>query len=263
MGGALRIQYGEDDNQFGVLRMPSGDTRPVPVAVVIHGGFWGPDHGFEIMESFSEALTGIGYATWNLEYRRMGGTGGGYPSTFEDVSRAVDAVSDLAQVYPVAVDRVVIVGHSAGGHLALWATGRHRLPQDGGLMPRCAPSVNAKAAVAIAGVVDLEAMCAAMPAGGPWIGFLGGPPDVVPERYREASPAHLLPLDVPQELIHGDADDVVPIEVSRSYERKARAAGDEVRLLALPGVDHASFIDVASDAFAVVKDRMSSLLTRI
>ena len=124
-----RVAYGPDSLQFGELRLPSGHG-PNPVAVVIHGGCWLSMADLHVMDRFSEALTDAGVATWNIEYRPVDNPGGGWPGTFTDVGLAVDHVRDLAREYSLDLTRVMVVGHSAGGHLALWAAARHRLPED-------------------------------------------------------------------------------------------------------------------------------------
>src|SRR5262245_51125921 len=124
---AVRIAYGGDPLQFGDLRLPSG-PGPYPVAVVIHGGCWFNLFGLEQMDAMSDTLTAAGVATWNIAYRRIGDPGGGFPNTLTDVGRAVDTVRELAPTYHLDLGRVITVGHSAGGHLALWVAARHRLP---------------------------------------------------------------------------------------------------------------------------------------
>jgi acetyl esterase/lipase len=114
----VRIAYGSDPLQVGDLRLPAG-VGPYPVAVVIHGGCWSNFFGLDLMDDMSDALTAAGVATWNIEYRRIGDPGGGFPNTLIDVGMAVDKVRDLAPMYHLDLSRVITVGHSAGGHLGL------------------------------------------------------------------------------------------------------------------------------------------------
>ncbi|HEX7064752.1 MAG TPA: alpha/beta hydrolase [Bacillales bacterium] len=150
-----RISYGDNENQFGDLRLPEGEG-PYPVAIVIHGGFWRARFSLGIMARFCEELTNGGLATWNIEYRRVGQEGGGWPGTLRDAAQATDYLRRIGSDYMLDLNRVVTIGHSAGGHLALWLGGRHQLPAtspfySGNPLPL-------KGAVSLAGVNDLELM---------------------------------------------------------------------------------------------------------
>src|SRR5262245_35551596 len=123
-----RITYGSNEFQFGELRLPKG-AGPHPVALVIHGGGWMSQYGLSYMGHMGVALTEVGLATCSIEYRRVGNQGGGWPVTFEDASRAADHLRTIAKTYPLDLNRVVAVGHSAGGHLALWLAARKHLPK--------------------------------------------------------------------------------------------------------------------------------------
>src|SRR5215475_9605461 len=126
-----RISYGPNEFQFGELRLPKGakGNGPYPVAIVIHGGCWMAEYGLSYMGHLSAGLTEAGVATWSVEYRRVGNSGGGWPGTFEDVSRAADHLRKISKQYNLDIDRVIAVGHSAGGHLALWLAARKSLPK--------------------------------------------------------------------------------------------------------------------------------------
>lgn len=171
------------------------------------------------MDDLCRDLAARGWTAWNLEYRRLG-EGGGWPATFEDVEAGIRAIGGPA----------VAIGHSAGGHLALWAAAR-------GLVTRAA---------AQAGVADLAEAAR--------LGLSGGVVSelVPPDRYPDASPAEMLPLGVPHLLVHGEEDDVVPVSMSRAYYARAFAAGDEVGLVTLPGVGHYEHLDPASEAWRAV-----------
>jgi acetyl esterase/lipase len=209
------------------------------VVVLIHGGFWRAQFTKALMGRLARAVTAQGWAAWNIEYRRLGvlGGGGGWPSTFADVGAAVDHLASLPGIDP---DRVVTCGHSAGGTLALWAAGRHRLPPGA---PGASVKISVTAAISLAGVVDLGAAEAAGVGGDAVERLLGGTGAQVPDLYRMASPAALLPLGVPQVLIHGLADTTVPASMSEAYGVSARAAGDDARYIGLPGVGHREVID--------------------
>ena len=248
---AIRIRYGPAPSQFGDLRLP-GTSGPHPVVVGLHGGWWRAAFGLEPHGPLCAALTADGFATWNVEYRRVGEEGGGWPGTFEDVGRAADFLAELAPAHDLDLSRIVTVGFSAGGHLALWVAGRHRLASGHPLRPR-AP-VQLRGAVSLAGAVDL-AHCAKMGLGEHAAAkLLGGKPGDVPERYAAGSPSSLLPLGVPQSLLHGTADDVVPHEVSRRHHAAAVSAGDDAELQLLPGVDHFQLIDPLAPTWPAVRD---------
>jgi len=222
---ARQIAYGDHPDQVGNLHLPEGDG-PWPVVVLVHGGFWRSGWDRTLMTPLARDLAARGVAAWNIEYRRVGQDGGGWPGTLEDAAAALDHVAVLEEVDP---GRVVTAGHSAGGHLALWLGARGRLRPAG--------------VVALAGVSDLVAGAVANLGNGACQALLGSGPDEVPERYATASPAALIPLGVPQLLVHGGRDDIVPLSQSRDYAAAARAAGDEVELVELPKADHFDVIE--------------------
>jgi acetyl esterase/lipase len=234
----MRHRYGPHADQFGDLAVPAGGG-PFPLVVLLHGGFWRERHTLELMEPLARDLVGRGWATWNVEFRRVGEvSGGGYPATLEDVAAGIDLAATLDA--PLDLERAVAVGHSAGGQLGLWAAARP------------AAAVRLAGVVAQAGVLDLRAaerdpdgeMAVAL--------FMGGLAAEVPERYADASPIERLPIGVPQLLVHGDADVRVPVDTSRRYAEAARAAGDEVELVERPGEDHFVHLDAAGGAWADV-----------
>jgi dipeptidyl aminopeptidase/acylaminoacyl peptidase len=235
-----RIAYGGEPLQFGDLRLPDG-PGPHPLVVAIHGGFWRATYGLTTTAHVCHALAARGVATWNLEYRRLGDPGGGWPGTLEDVALGVRHVRRLAHEHPVDVDDIVLFGHSAGGQLALWAA--RELPL--------------RAVVSLAGVVDLEQASRRRLGDGVTDQLLGGTPEEVPERYERASPVALLPLGVRQVLVHGTEDDIVPFDLSEGYAARARAAGDDAVLVTLDGVGHFEPIDPQSRVF----ERMLEILT--
>lgn len=262
---AHRIPYGNDPLEFGELRLPK-TAGPFPVAIVIHGGCWAASVGnatpsLQEVTALSSALTSMGIATWNLEYRRVGNPGGGWTGTFEDIANGVDYLRVLAQSYPLDVHRVVVIGHSAGGHLATWAAARHRLPQTSALLsPTPLPIMGV---VNLAGPANLERFLPLQyrVCGGPIITrLMGGSPDQVPDRYRDASPANLLPIGVKQILITGAQDTVVPPELGHEYQRNAQQKGDDVTLIIVEHVSHFNVIAPGSFAWPKVKSAVLSLL---
>ena len=244
---ALRIAYGNDPLQFGELRLPEGDG-PHPVVIVIHGGFWRAAYNLDHISHLCTALNKAGLATWSLEYRRIGDPGGGWRGTLDDVLAGKEHLRKIAGEQHLDLDRVVILGHSAGGQLALWAAAQ--------------PGFAVRGVVPLAGVTDLRRAYELKLSNSVVADFLGGSPEAVSERYAAASPVELLPLQVPQRLIHGRRDTNVPIELSASYVAAAQAKGDDARLITLDDAAHFELIDPRAEEFEVVKTTVLSLLGR-
>jgi acetyl esterase/lipase len=240
--------YGPDPSQQGDLHLPAA-TGPLPVVIVIHGGYWRVRYDRTLGTPLAVDLSRHGVAAWNIEYRRVGG-GGGWPETFLDVAAAVDVLAELPASHLLDLRRVAVVGHSAGGQLAMWAAARPKLPAGA---PGATPQVVVGGAVAQAGVLDLIRGFEQQLSRGAVGELLGGAPSEVPDRYATASPLELLPLGVPATVVHGDADDAVPIEQSERYAAAAERAGDQADLVRLAGVDHMDLIDPATAAWAICR----------
>ncbi len=236
-----RIAYGPAPQQFGDLRLPADRTEKHPVAIVLHGGFWRSRYDLLHIGHLCAALVARGIATWSVEYRRVGQPGGGWPGTVED---AKGGAAMVLQIPELNSGEVISIGHSAGGHLALW------LAAEGAV----------HGAVSLAGVVDLAEGARRNLGNGAVQAFMGGTPDEIREQYAQASPRARLPLGVPQVLIHGEVDDVVPIELSREYQQAAEAAGDDVRLHAIAAAGHFALIDPLSRAWPTVEAAVMTLL---
>ena len=246
MDGVERIPYGSDPSQFAELTRPSGASRGV--VVVIHGGFWRSEYDLSLGRPLAASLAEQGWTAWNLEYRRVGGgtgSGGGWPQTPDDVSAGIDA---LADVDGLDLTRVVTLGHSAGGHLAVWAAGRGRLDRWRDAR------VPVTAAVSQAGVLDLGAAARDGLGGGAVEGFLGASPSEVPD----ADPARQVPLDVPVRCIHGRDDANVPFGQSEDYVAAAVAAGADATLTPVDG-DHFVVIDARSEAWTTTLGLLEEL----
>lgn len=257
-----RMSYGTDPLQFGDLRLPRG-AGPFPVAVVIHGGCW--LSGFATLQNtsaFADALRDAGVATWNIEYRRLDNPGGGWPGTFTDVGTAVDHVSTLAKQYPLDLARVVVTGHSAGAHLALWAAARARIAAESPLYAK-AP-LRVRGAIALGGPGDLRNFTeyAGSICGSHVIErLLGGTAEAVPARYAHASPIELLPLSVRQLLIVGEDDGVMPERARNAYVAAAVKAGDVAEAIVVPGA-HFDVIAPGSPAWPTVRDKILELVRK-
>lgn len=256
---AAHIPYGSDPGQFADLRLPTG-RGPFPVVVVLHGGCWAEYADVTYTANLATALTREGWATWNVEYRRVHQEGGGWPGTFLDAGRGIDALRDAAKKYPLDTARVIAIGHSAGGQLALWAAARGRLPRDSAVY--IADPLPIRGVVSIGGIPDMRAFAANAdgPCGGRHIRVMGGPPDDHPDRYALVSPAELLPLGVPQALIWGEKDTVAPRSLFAAYEEQAKEAGDSIVSVTVPGAGHHDLMSSELPAYRLLVAEIRRLL---
>lgn len=255
-----RISYGEDSNQFGDLRLPDGDG-PHPVAAIVHGGCFRSFATLQTLDRFSDALTDAGMATWSLEYRRVDSPGGGWPNTFLDVADGLDHLRSLEDSFDLDLDRVVLIGHSSGGHLATWAAARHRIPES-------SPLYHGDP-LAVAGVLNLASGAELEPfraldeeaCGANVIDLLvGGTPEEVPEHYASASPGQMLPLGVRQRLMIGAEDDATTIEIAADYTKRSRAAGDDVHMMIIPDAGHFELVAPWSEVWPIVPEVAFTLI---
>lgn len=245
-----KIPYGPGPEQFGHLYLPEAGGDPVPVVMVVHGGYWSGRYGLNLGTPIALDLARRGVVAWNVEYRRIG-AGGRWPEMSADILAAYaaipDEVADCAEKSGVTVDldRVRIVGHSAGGQLAVWLAAQPVSPRP-------------ELVVAQAGALDL----ASAGERGRRIDYiedlLGKPYDDDPALYRSASPMHCLPIGVPVAVVHGSDDAQVPVSVAKRYEQAARAAGDEVSLHIVEGEDHYAFLDKRSRSWALSQELLTA-----
>ncbi|HEY2397575.1 MAG TPA: alpha/beta hydrolase [Solirubrobacteraceae bacterium] len=249
-------RYGANRSQRAELHLPRG-AGPHPVMVVIHGGSWQARYGKVVMRGVIGDLVRRGWAAWNIEYRRVG-NGGGWPATFADVAAAIDHLATIDA--PIDLGRCSVLGHSAGGHLALWAASRCSLPDGAPGHISVAPAVPLRRAIVQAGVCDLAGAYARWH-GGAARALMGGGPEQVPERYAAGDPIALVPPDVPVLLVHGVVDELVSIELARSYAAAAADAGAEVELVEIAGRAgrHRAHIDPRGAAWGAVVARLGEL----
>ncbi|MCC7177317.1 MAG: alpha/beta hydrolase [Acidobacteria bacterium] len=264
--GARRIAYGTDPLQFGELRVPS-TKGPHPVAIVVHGGCWVARLGtmdaravaLDNMRPLAASLAEAGIATWNVEYRRLDHDGGGWPGTFHDVARAADFLRTLAADNHLDLARTIAVGHSAGGHFAMWLGARPKVPETSELYT--AHPLPLSGVVNLDGPPDLKATISVQQpiCGRPVItDLMGGSPDERPDRYRAGSPIELVPFGVRQELFLGR---MFAAQAS-PYEATTTRAGDPVRLTLLADAGHFVFIDPQSDVWPQVLAAVRRLVAK-
>lgn len=246
-----RLAYGPDPNQFLDLRLPPSHekaARPYPLVINIHGGFWRARYNLDHAGHLCAALAQEGLATANLEYRRVGNQGGGWPGSFEDIRSAYQFLLQHARQYNLDAERIVIMGHSAGGQLALCLAGHN-------------PAITR--VVSLAGVIDLQRAYELHLSSNAVAEFLGGTPVEVPEHYREADPMGLSIPGVRQWLIQGSNDDIVPPSFSHDYVdiKKKRTANqkEDVHLLEIKGAGHFDLIDPAAGAWKQVEEIVARL----
>lgn len=260
-----RYTYGDDPSQWGELFLPESPANRTSqgVVVVIHGGYWRAQYGAELGEPLAGDLAAHGMAAWNLEYRRAG-NGGGWPETFQDVLAGIDRLRGLAGQHGLDLANVVALGHSAGGHLAVWAAGRSRLagfgpaPEQDGLGSG-PDAVRLAGVVSQSGVLNLAEAEKLNLSDGAVANLLGGPSSDFPDRYRAADPMNALPLDVPVYAVHAVDDTTVPLAMSTSYTDAAQAGHQPAHLVMVPG-DHFSLIDPGAAAYARCRGLLQGLL---
>jgi acetyl esterase/lipase len=249
----LTLRYGDLPDQVADVRLPPGNG-PRPLVVVVHGGFWKAEFGRAHAGPQSVGLAAAGYVVATVDYRRVGQPGGGWPGTFDDLAALSDAVPSLVKTaLPDRVDttRTVLVGHSAGAHLAAWAAARHRLPKESSWQRSDPLDVSV---VSLAGVLDLELSERLGLGGHAASRLLGGSPRHQRDRYSLANPTALLPTGGRLIAVHGTRDDTVPVEMSRRYVDQALTAGDQVELVEIDDCGHYELIDPLSAAWPAVLD---------
>jgi acetyl esterase/lipase len=247
--------YGPDPAQFGELWLPEGRVRQPGTVVILHGGFWRARLDLSLGRPLAADLAARGYAAWNLEYRRVQ-AGGGWPGTFGDVAAGIDLLATL----PVDTSLVVVVGHSAGGHLGAWAAGRAKLPPGTPGAPDGGPFVPVTAVVAQGGVLALADCARDRTGDAAAVDLMGGGPDQLPGEYALADPLAAVPVPATVLCLHSRADNRVPFAYSTRYVAAATAAGGHATLIETHG-DHLTLIDPAAPDWATVISELPSLVS--
>jgi acetyl esterase/lipase len=253
------IAYGAAVQQFGHLRMPIAEGD-VPVAIVIHGGCWLSEFDLTGTSALSAALTERGIATWNIEYRRIGNRGGGWPGSFDDIAMAADHLRKLKSDHRLDLSRVIAIGHSAGGQLALWLAARRKLPAGA---PGASNPLPIHGVVSLAGVTDLVIADQVKVCGSSVRRLLRGSAEREPERYALTSPVSLLPLGIPQLMIHGAEDPIVRPVFSSAYVTAAQRDGDAARYVNLAAAGHFELVAPESAVWTQVVDAVVEFATRL
>jgi acetyl esterase/lipase len=253
----VQIRYGTDPNQFAELRFPNG-KGPFPLLFVVHGGFWQSVYDLSHIGHLCAAFTSQGIITCSIEYRRIGNPGGGWPGTFQDINLATrNILQTMSQDPRFDPTRTAIIGHSAGGHLALWLVGSNRISKRSPLHSDRQVINNA---VSLAGVSDLVLAWKQKLGNGIVTRLMGGTPEEHPDRYNAGSPIELLPTGARQVLVHGAADDTVPVSQSEAFVQRAEKVGDRPTLVKLDGIGHYELIDPESEAWPSIARAVQSLL---
>jgi acetyl esterase/lipase len=232
-----RVSYGSDRNQFIDLRLPRLHA-PYPLALVIHGGYWRALYDLQYAGHLCAALTARGIATANLEYRRVGNPGGGWPGTFADIRTAYQFLLQNSHRYKFDTGKVMVIGHSAGGQLALCLAAHEE---------------SVKAVISFAGVIDLQRAYELHLSNDAVVEFLGGTPTEVRDHYREADPMRLK-IAARQRLIHGSGDDVVPPSFSHDYAVFKRKQKEDAQFVEIAAAGHFDVVDPRSAAWKEVEN---------
>lgn len=257
----VRLSYGPDTFQFGDLRLPKKKGKgPHKVVVILHGGCWvSAIADLTLMDAMATQLTRDGYATWNLEYRRIGDPGGAWPNTFLDVAKGINYLKTIAAEYQLDLDHIVVTGHSAGGHLTLWQALQHQLPSDSEIFLKDPLPISG--VVSLAGIVDPSTylLREGRTCGSNVDELLGGLPEEVPQRYQEGAPIELLPAGVRTVLITGKQDNTVPIKHVKPYYLKAKASGDWIKNIEVDNAAHFEVISPGSTAWRAISKSIRKL----
>ena len=242
-------KYGSSPYQEGDLYLPDG--KAIAVICLLHGGFWRMPYDRQQLTPLSMDLVKRGFIVWNIEYRRTGGEGGGWPGTFDDAVVSLNHLMFLKQKYEsIDLSRIIVAGHSAGGHLAIWAAGQG----DKNATGADALQIQPYAVIGLAPVLNLQRSISTREGREAVSALLGGSPDEYPQRYAVCSPIEMLPLKTRQLIIHGDCDEALPVEWTREYVDAARSAGDDITYIEIQHGQHMDYLDINSEAISRLRD---------
>jgi acetyl esterase/lipase len=256
-----RIHYGKAPFQYADLRLPK-NKGPHPVAIILHGGCWtGEFASLKNTAALADALRELGFATWNVEYRRIGDVGGGWPGTFADVADATDYLRQIKEQYQLNLNKVIVLGHSAGGHLALWVAGRHHLSAQSPLYRK--EPLTVRGVIGLGAIPDLKAFrkeSVSVCNRDVIADLLGTQSQALLEsRYQETSPADLLPLSSEQILIYGTEDKVTPPQL-KDYVHAAKQSGNVIKVIKIPGAAHHEYNVPNSIVWPVLIEQIQALI---
>ncbi len=253
----FRYAYGSDSQQFGELTLPRSQP-PHPVIVLVHGGGYREMYDLVPLGSLAASLADAGFAVWSIEYRRHG-NGGDFPQMFLDVAAATDHLRQIADSHRLSLDLVISMGHSAGGHLALWLAARHRIERASPLFVEAPLAVHA--VLALAPFADIARLANSDSCSDALVAVMGGRPNEAPANYASGSPAELLPLGKPQAIIVGGEDAAI-LENARVYAGAANALDDEASLTVLPNAGHFEVVSAQSPAWRDIRRALFALRDR-
>ncbi|WP_374143179.1 alpha/beta hydrolase [Sphingomonas sp.] len=257
------VSYGRDPYQKVDVWLPKVPGKH-PVVLMVHGGCWTTSIADRtLMNWIANDLRGRGIAVWNIDYRGVDRPGGGYPGTFSDAAQAADALAANAARYDLDLRHVVAVGHSAGGHLALWLAARPKLPSGSAL--HVDHPLKIGHVISLGGLPDLEATAASPDngCGTEVVAALIGPATPAhPDVYADTSVPRLLPLGVPVDLINGENDRIIPMRLGTGYIDQATKAGDDAVLHRIDKTGHVELIAPESAAWAKAVERIEAALKR-
>lgn len=249
-----RYAYGSQELQFGELTLPDA-APPHPVIVLVHGGGYREIYDLRPLGTVVAALAAAGFAVWNIEYRRYG-NGGEYPTMFLDVGAATDYLPQIAESHQLDLGRIITIGHSAGGHLALWLAGRRNIEADSPLYVDRPLSIHA--VLALAPLADVRDGAESDLSSDALLAVMGGTPSDSPGSYRNGCPRELLPLGIPQVVIVGSEDQSM-LANARRYIEAAATAGDDAQIIVLEHAGHFEIVSVDTDEWRVVQNAVQEL----
>ncbi|WP_084591648.1 alpha/beta hydrolase family protein [Gilvimarinus agarilyticus] len=253
-----RIAWGDHPSQFADLYLPDESSGLLPVIIMIHGGCWSSAYGLEFQAGLAQAMAGRGFAVWNIEYRRLG-NGGEWPVMFKDVAAAADYLPAIAQDYQLNTRAVTVIGHSAGGHLALWLASRGQIAPDSRLYNPEPLAV--KGVLSLAGIGDLTSRACGESAGR-ILDRAAIDTAQYQARLAAASPLELLPTGVSTRLLSGSNDGIVPSDLAQAYVGAAQLAGDDSEHLLIAGADHFDLIDPEFMDITLLENTLRQMLAQ-